>query len=392
MAAKKHRTDYEKHIKELAEFMDTNGCPLRPFPKIKLSNKKQDGLLIKTGFYDPDNKTITIFVNDRHIKDCLRSLAHEFIHHNQNLEGRLTNYHGDTLGQDEALDMLESEAYNRGNILFRKWTETKTKSEPKATTFGKHMKKKITLSEESDNGMNIMKSILSESIEDYLCEIQKRIDNFDRAEKYLDFKEPEDDFYFVQIAKRYKDNPHDNKREGNYRNGSWYLKSYKITSPQQLQQLKPEIISICDKNNARAYMCINSRSKKETEERVKFIKSIKPYADHVEDRVAGEAKDGENWKGKRSRLLIDIDTNDKRIWKEVHEILDMCNISIMDEYESSSGGLHIVIPNKEEPKFNYAKFLFRKFDRGRNMGRQATVHPNPDAKMILYANTETKGY
>lgn len=147
MAEKTHRTDYETYVKELAEFMDSNGCKLRPFPKVHLSNRKQDGAFIRTGYYDPETKDIYIFINGRHIKDCMRSLAHEYIHHHQNLEGRLTDYHGDTLGQDEALDKLESEAYEKGNVLFRKWTETKTKSEEPGKTFGKHMKKTISMDE-----------------------------------------------------------------------------------------------------------------------------------------------------------------------------------------------------------------------------------------------------
>ena len=237
-----------------------------------------------------------------------------------------------------------------------------------------------------------LKTIILESVMLCINEMQNRIDNFNRISKYLQFNNPEDDFYFVQIIKRLKDNPHDDKRQGNYRNGSWYLKSYRIKSAEQLEQLKPEIVDICEKNNARAYMCVNPRSQKETEERVKFIKQTKPWATNVEDRVAGEAKDGYSWKGKRQRLVIDIDTDNKRVWSEVHHILDMCGITVMDEYETPSGGLHIIIPNKEERNFDYAKSLFKKFDRGRDLGRNATVHPNPDAKIVLYSNTKTKGY
>lgn len=147
MSEKTHRTDYEKYMKDLAEFMDANGCKLRPFPKIHISNRKQDGVFIRTAYYDPDKKEVTVFCNGRHIKDILRSLAHEFFHHHQNLEGRLNDYSGDTLGQDENLDRLEEEAYKMGNVLFRKWTETKTKSEKPSQSFTKHMKKHISLNE-----------------------------------------------------------------------------------------------------------------------------------------------------------------------------------------------------------------------------------------------------
>jgi hypothetical protein len=162
MSEKTHRTDYEQYIKDLAEFMDSNGCSLRPFPKIHLSNRKQNGFFIRTAFYDPETKEVTVYINNRAPKDCMRSLAHEFVHHHQNLEGRLVGYSGDTLGQDGKLDDLEAEAYQTGNILFRKWTETKTKSETPKKTFTKHMKKKISLNESRIN------EIIDKIMEDFV--------------------------------------------------------------------------------------------------------------------------------------------------------------------------------------------------------------------------------
>lgn len=163
MADKTHRPNYEKYIKDLANFMDDNGCSLKPFPKVHLSNKKQKGVFIRTGYYDPSTKEVYLLVNQRHMKDVLRSLAHELVHHHQNLEGRLTGYSGDTLGQDEKLDKLESEAYLLGNILFRKWTETKTKSENMEKIFTKHMKKKVDLNEQ--HLIEAIHEIIKETIE-----------------------------------------------------------------------------------------------------------------------------------------------------------------------------------------------------------------------------------
>lgn len=166
MSEKKHRINYEKYIKDLADFMDANGCALKPYPKIRISNKRQDGIFIRTAFYDPEKKEITVFVNSRAPKDCLRSLAHEFIHHHQNLEGRLVGYNGDTLGQDAKLDELEAEAYQNGNVLFRKWTETKTKSERPEQSFSKHMKKKINIDENELKYMvnQILSEIMSQPV------------------------------------------------------------------------------------------------------------------------------------------------------------------------------------------------------------------------------------
>ena len=147
MAEKTHRLDYEKYLRSLCEFMDENGLEVTPFPKFRISNEKQNGVFIKTGYYNPNDKTVTLFVRDRHIKDVLRSAAHELIHHNQNLEGRLVGYEGDRVVDDDVLKELEREEYEKGNILFRSWTETQTKSEKPSKSFSKHMKKKININE-----------------------------------------------------------------------------------------------------------------------------------------------------------------------------------------------------------------------------------------------------
>ena len=44
----------------------------------------------KTAYYDPNEKSITIFTTGRHPKDILRSIAHELVHHCQNLRGDLS--------------------------------------------------------------------------------------------------------------------------------------------------------------------------------------------------------------------------------------------------------------------------------------------------------------
>ena len=136
--AKKHRIDYEKYIRDLVPWLDRHGLSIKPYPVIKLSNRAQNGVFISTGNYNPETKIITLYVNGRHIKDVLRTLAHECVHHHQNLEGRLVGYNGTRTSEDDALTRLEEEAYMKGNIMFRNWTEEKTKSEKPEKSFTKH--------------------------------------------------------------------------------------------------------------------------------------------------------------------------------------------------------------------------------------------------------------
>ena len=75
----------------------------------------------KTAYYDPNSKEIVLYATGRHPKDILRSYAHEMIHHNQNLEGRLGNITTTNVNEDEALQEIEKEAYTEGNMYFRSW-------------------------------------------------------------------------------------------------------------------------------------------------------------------------------------------------------------------------------------------------------------------------------
>ena len=149
MARKKKHFNYEPYIKSLAEFINRK-YRIKPYPKVKLSNRNQgeDEVFIRTAYYDPEEKLIVVFVRNRSPKDALRSFCHELIHHYQNLEGRLTpdSYSGLEVTGDERLKKLEEEAYLKGNIVFREWTETMQKQLESEPT--EHMRKLIKLNEE----------------------------------------------------------------------------------------------------------------------------------------------------------------------------------------------------------------------------------------------------
>lgn len=122
-------TTFSNAFKPIANFMKNEGLNVYPFPDIELKWDEQDGLFIKTGYYLPGEKKIVLFCKDRHPKDILRSYAHEMIHHMQNLNGDDLNFTSDDDVKDnDKLEKLESEAYLKGNIYFRKWTEHVSKS------------------------------------------------------------------------------------------------------------------------------------------------------------------------------------------------------------------------------------------------------------------------
>jgi hypothetical protein len=78
----------------------------------------------KTAYYDPTNKSITIYTYGRHPKDIVRSYAHEMIHHIQNLDGRLGNVSTTNTLEDDHVNNLEKEANLKGTMTFRNWTDS----------------------------------------------------------------------------------------------------------------------------------------------------------------------------------------------------------------------------------------------------------------------------
>ena len=117
--------DYEFYIKSLVRFMLKHNYTVKPLPKIVLSNKKQKGVFISTGAYIHSENKVLLYINGRHPKDVLRSLAHELIHHKQFADGRITDdmcNESEIIKNDKILP-FEAEAFLKGNLAFRTWTE-----------------------------------------------------------------------------------------------------------------------------------------------------------------------------------------------------------------------------------------------------------------------------
>jgi hypothetical protein len=105
----------------------------------------------KTAYYDPENKEIHIYVDERHPKDIMRSISHELIHHVQNLRGDLSgnHYHGEGYAQkDQHMREMEREAYEQGNLCFRDF-EDKLKLDK--TTYNEWRTNKMSLKEWKNN-------------------------------------------------------------------------------------------------------------------------------------------------------------------------------------------------------------------------------------------------
>lgn len=123
----------KKHLAELTQYMREQGIQADPAPRVILKKNAQltEETLCPTGHYEPETKTIVLYVGNRHPKDILRSYAHELIHHDQNMAGKLKT---DVMQQsqdpkyaqnNQVLRGLEQDAFLRGNMMFRDWTDSK---------------------------------------------------------------------------------------------------------------------------------------------------------------------------------------------------------------------------------------------------------------------------
>ena len=119
------KQDLTEYVDSLLDYMGQSGYSIDPLPTVNFNESIQEGTTIfnKTGYYDPETFTITIFTEGRHPKDILRTFTHEMIHHVQNVENRLPEIITTNTTEDKNLNEIEQEAYLEGNMVFRMWED-----------------------------------------------------------------------------------------------------------------------------------------------------------------------------------------------------------------------------------------------------------------------------
>ena len=120
----------------------------------------------KTAYYNPEAMEITVFVDDRHPKDMLRSISHELVHHSQNCRGEFDQTQALEPGyaqNDPHMRRMEGEAYLLGNgFLVRDFEDYLKSQQNQNLTENKKMK---GLTEEQLKTVleNTIKRVLEES-------------------------------------------------------------------------------------------------------------------------------------------------------------------------------------------------------------------------------------
>jgi len=84
--------------------------------KVELAFEKTPDLRT-TAYYNNDDRRVKVYVKDRAKIDVMRSIAHELVHHKQNIDGRFDNEEDPGADGSE----FENEANAVAGLIIRKW-------------------------------------------------------------------------------------------------------------------------------------------------------------------------------------------------------------------------------------------------------------------------------
>lgn len=90
---------------------------IKSFPAIHIQDN--DGETPSFGGYNPAEKHIVVSVKNRHPMDVFRTVAHELVHHKQNMDGRI----GDVAREGSTGSDIENEANATAGIIMRNWAK-----------------------------------------------------------------------------------------------------------------------------------------------------------------------------------------------------------------------------------------------------------------------------
>jgi hypothetical protein len=140
------------------------------------------------------------------------------------------------------------------------------------------------------------------------------IDNFEQINNLLKF-EDENEFYWIQIIQRKKENP---ELGSNNR----MIRAYYIFSNEQLVNYKEEIVKLCSLFNARAYIHLNRRNSKDIslELLINLAERIKNNQFHSLQKIY-ETICGEHHSKKDKTWIVDIDTKDMNEVYKIHDAI-----------------------------------------------------------------------
>ena len=244
---------------------------------------------------------------------------------------------------------------------------------------------------------SIIRKALMESINEMMDEDRTEqqdgtveIDNFENVRQIMNFSNPGDTIYFVELIKRKKDN--DDMMD--YRQ---FIKQFYFKDENEFNNAEQSIKTLCQQLNCRAYIYLNARSKAMIDKYTKIYsdrfaknrKMAKHFGNNPMAFAAGRSFDEPN----RPLCFIDIDSDDFKDISMAMKIIQDAGIKPLFAYRSINNGLHVILPNKDDAK----KLDFTPINGNLNGLSQfyknnAKVSVEIDKPTLLYASLKPNGY
>jgi hypothetical protein len=202
-------------------------------------------------------------------------------------------------------------------------------------------------------------------------ESTKMLDNSALIRDLLDFSDP-DSFYFIQILKRRKDNPTLDR-------DCIQLGDYYIQSMESFDRTIPNVLSICEKENARAYIRLNRRDSKKLAFQV-----LKRVADYISSgnykavKSAYASCAGEFFSDDDKKWIVDVDWKD---WSDRAEV-DAKLLPLLEELQEETGREAFT---KAIPTKNGVHIITRPFDVSEFREKYPNVDVHKDNPTILFS-------
>jgi len=173
------------------------------------------------------------------------------------------------------------------------------------------------------------------------------IDNFEKILNIMSFDD-ENDFYFIQLIKRKKDNP-------DMKGDSVVIKDWYVSSKEYLLSKKDSMIEMANNYNARLTIRINKRNYKKL-----GLKMISDITQKLESENYKGLKSsfssvaGQYSSDKDKKWIVDIDQEDLKNLNEIKNVINrsLPNVDkIICEIPSKSG-LHLIVRPFDLREFN----------------------------------------
>lgn len=175
------------------------------------------------------------------------------------------------------------------------------------------------------------------------------INNIDLIRPLMEFPNPGDSFYFVQILQRKKDNKENNISNSllGSNNNSRLIKSYYISKIEQLDRYWDEMCKIADLFQSRVGINLNPRSFEKTAYKTLIKMSNQMHnRDFYNIGRAYNSACGEYQSEIDKRWIVDIDTLDKQVLNETENLISNQYSSINNFGKKPNYKLLCTLPSK----------------------------------------------